>query len=223
MTTRVSTDPPVAGLKATITLYQGRDLLAKDRNLFGKKKSSDPYVKVFFKDVLIGKTHVKKKTLEPQWNCCVKYMIGCDDGEKIRNSAPTASGLGPAFRLVVLDHDKVGKDDNLGQVFIPITPNGVEPQWFPLQDGKQGDKYYCKKAKGEIQVSIEITTLLLPDIVRGNVVPLRIPGKKKLLKVGLGWNVPIFKLGGSNTSNYCSTPDIFIYSCCIQLYSARTC
>lgn len=189
MTTRVSTDPPVAGLKATITLYQGRHLLAKDRSLFGKKKSSDPYVKVFFKDVLIGKTQVKKKTLEPQWNCCVKYMIGCDDGEKIRNSAPTASGLGPKLQLVVLDHDKVGKDDNLGQVFIPIAPNGVEPQWFPLQTGKQGEKYYCKKAKGEIQVSVEITTLLLPDIVRGNVVPLCIPGKKKLLKVGLGWNV----------------------------------
>ena len=38
-------------------------------------------------------------------------------------------------------------------------------------------------------MSVNITTLLLPDIVRGNVVPLKIPGKKKLLKVGLGWNV----------------------------------
>lgn len=189
MSTRVSTDPPLAGLRATITLYQARGLLAKDRNMFGKRTSSDPYVKVFFKDVLVGKSSVKKKTLQPQWNCTVKYMLGCDEGEKIRHAAPTASGLGPKFHLVVLDHDKLSSDDTLGQVFIPITINGMEPTWITLQTGIQGDTYYCKKAKGEIQVSIDITTLLLPNIVRGNVVPLRIPGEKKLLKVGLGWNV----------------------------------
>ncbi|KAL7444120.1 hypothetical protein ACHAXM_009870 [Skeletonema potamos] len=189
MSCRVSTDPPLAGLRATITLYQARGLLAKDRNLFGKKTSSDPYVKVFYKDALIGQSQVKKKTLDPEWNCSVKYMIGCDDAEKLKHAAPSASGLGPKFLLVLLDKDKVSADDPLGQVYIPINVNGIEPQWFPLQTGKQGEQYYCKKAKGEIQVSIEITTLLLPDIVRGNVVPLQIPGKKKLLRVGLGWNV----------------------------------
>eukprot|EP00985_Skeletonema_marinoi_P026121 scaffold19952_cov105-Skeletonema_marinoi.AAC.2 len=190
MSCRVSTDPPLAGLRVTITIYQARDLLAQDRSIFGKRKSSDPYVKVFYKDVLIGKTSVKKKTLDPQWNHSVKHVIGCDDGEKVQHAAPSASGLGPKFHLVLLDKDMGTSDDPLGQVYIPINIHGIiEPQWFPIQTGKQGEKYYCKKAKGEIQVSIEITTLLLPDIVRGNVVPLRMPGKKKLLKVGLGWNV----------------------------------
>ena len=190
MSCRVSTDPPLAGLRVTINIYQARDLLAQDRSIFGKRKSSDPYVKVFYKDALIGKTSVKKKTLDPQWNHSVKHVIGCDDGEKVQHAAPSASGLGPKFHLVLLDKDMGTADDPLGQVYIPINIHGIiEPQWFPIQTGKQGEKYYCKKAKGEIQVSIEITTLLLPDIVRGNVVPLRMPGKKKLLKVGLGWNV----------------------------------
>jgi tellurium resistance protein TerZ len=189
MSTRVSSDPPLAGLRATISLYQAKGLLAKDRNMFGKKTSSDPYVKVFYKDVLIGKTQVKKKTLDPQWNCAFKYMIGCDDAEKLKHAAPSASGLGPKFRLVLFDKDNLSADDPLGQVYIPINVNGIKQQWFSLQTGKEGEEYYCKKAKGEIQVSIEITTLLLPDVVRGNVVPLTIPGKKKLLKVGLGWNV----------------------------------
>ena len=189
MSTRVSTDPPLAGLRATITIYQAKDLLAKDRNIFGKRTTSDPYVKVFYKDVQIGKSQVKKKTLEPQWNCSINYMIGCDEAEKVKHAAPTASGLGPKFCFVVLDKDMATADDPLGEVCIPINVDGIKPQWFSLQTGRQGEKYYCKKAKGEIQVSVEITTLLLPDIVRGNVVPLRIPGKKKQLKVGLGWNV----------------------------------
>ena len=189
MSCRVSTDPPLAGLRATVNIFQARGLLAADRSLFGKKKSSDPYVKVYYKDVLVGKTPVKKKTLDPQWNHSVKYMIGCDDGEKVQHAAPTASGLGPKFHLVLFDKDMGTSDDPLGQVYIPINVHGVEPQWFKIQTGTQGEQYYCKKAKGEIQVSIDITTLLLPDIVRGNVIPLKIPGKKKLLKVGLGWNV----------------------------------
>ena len=190
MSERLSSDPNLAGLKVTLTVHSARGLLAKDRNLFGKKTSSDPYTKVFYGTKVVGKTSVKKKTLNPEWECRMKHILGINDGERIRNALPTASARGdvPGFLLVLYDKDKASSDDLLGQATVPIALNGMESQWFPLTTGAPGSKHHCKKAKGEVCVSVSVTTLLLPDIVSGNVVPLK-TGKNSLLRVGLGWKV----------------------------------
>lgn len=193
MSQRLSSDPPLAGLKATLTLHGANNLLAKDRNMFGKKTSSDPYAKVYYNGELIGKTSVKKKTLSPKWNYKLKYTLGFNEGEMVRNSNPAVCVSGgskhPSFVLVLFDHDVGSGDDFLGQVTIPIPFHGVDYQSFPLQTGSANSKYHGKKAKGEVQVSIDVTTMLLPDIVRGNIVSLKLPKNNSLLKVGLGWDV----------------------------------
>mmetsp|Transcript_22914 Transcript_22914/g.48122 ORF Transcript_22914/g.48122 Transcript_22914/m.48122 type:complete len:611 (+) Transcript_22914:74-1906(+) len=192
MSTRLASDPPLAGLRVSITLHKANNLLAKDRNIFGKRTSSDPYVKVFYKGEAIGKTPVKKKTLSPEWNHTVKHTVGANEGETIRN-ATTSNSLNmpghPSFLLVLFDHDNGTSDDVLGQVTVPIPYSGIEKQWLTLETGASNEKHYCKKTKGEVQVSIEIKNYLLPDIVRGNVVPIKMPSKSSILKVGLGWEV----------------------------------
>ena len=197
MSQRLSSDPPLAGLRIAITLHKASNLLAKDRNLFGKRTSSDPYVKVFYSGsgIPIGKTPVKKKTVSPEWNHTLKHVVGSNEGETIRN-ATTASSMQkpnyPSLLLVLYDHDNGSSDDLLGQCTIPIPFKGIENQWFTLQTGNDPkSKYYCKKTKGEIQVSVKTLTFLLPDIVRGNDIPLKLPNKNSFLNTGLGWEVSL--------------------------------
>ncbi|KAL7530634.1 hypothetical protein ACHAXR_003604 [Thalassiosira sp. AJA248-18] len=191
MSERLSSDPNLAGLKVTLTIHKATGLIAKDRNIFGKKTSSDPYVNVFYRNKSVGKTSVKKKNLNPEWEHRIKHILGINDGEKVRHALPTASSVGnvPSMVLVLFDHDKVSSDDVLGQANVPIALNGMDSQWFPVTTGASDSPHYCKKAKGQICVSVQVTTLLLPDIVAGNVVPLKMTGKNSLLKVGLGWKV----------------------------------
>jgi len=193
MSTRLSSDPNLAGLKVTLTIHNATGLIAKDRNMFGKKTSSDPYVKVFYNSESkpIGKTSVKKKTLNPEWEHQIKHILGINDGEKVRHALPTASQMGnvPTLQLVLQDSDKLGNDDNLGQVFVPIILGGMDHQKFQVTTGAPNSKFFCKKAKGEIYISYTVTTLLLPDIVTGNVLPLKMAKNHSKLKVGLGWQV----------------------------------
>lgn len=166
MSERLASDPNLAGLKVTLTIHRARGLIAKDRNMFGKLTSSDPYVKVFYHDRLVGKTPVKKKTLDPEWDCSIKHILGINDGEKVRHALPSTSSAGnvPSLDLVLFDHDKASSDDPLGMATVPVALNGMESQWFQVTTGPTGSKHYCKKAKGEICVSIQVSTLLLPDI-----------------------------------------------------------
>ena len=66
---------------------------------------------------------------------------------------------------------------------------GMDHQKYQVTTGNPSSKYYCKKAKGEIVISYGVTTLLLPDIVTGNVLPLKMKAGHSLLNVGLGWKV----------------------------------
>ena len=191
MTERLATDPNLAGLKVTMTIHRATGLIAKDRNIWGKKTSSDPYVAIYYGDKRVGKTPVIKKSLNPEWEHRVKHTIGINDGERVRNALPTASSMGdvPSLLLVLYDYDKASADDALGCAIVPIALNGMDSQWFDVGMGDPNAKHYCKKAKGQICVSVSVTTLLLPDILTGNTVPLQMSGKNSLLKVGLGWQV----------------------------------
>ena len=61
--------PAIQGLEVEISVIRGKDLVAKDSSgVFGKKKSSDPYVKIFFGGKNHGKTKTIDKTLAPEWN-----------------------------------------------------------------------------------------------------------------------------------------------------------
>jgi len=188
---RLSTDESLAGLRVILTVHSASGLVAKDRNMFGKKTSSDPYAKVYFGDKAVGKTAVKKKTLEPVWETRVKHTLGINDAERVRHAAPSASSVGavPSFVVALFDHDVASADDPMGQVTVPVTLNGIAAETFQVVPGRPKSRGHCKNAKGTIKISVQVSTVLLPDIVAGNVLPLQMAKKHSRLRVGLGWNV----------------------------------
>ncbi|EJK45865.1 hypothetical protein THAOC_35499, partial [Thalassiosira oceanica] len=188
---RLSTDESLAGLRVILTVHSASGLVAKDRNMFGKKTSSDPYAKVYFGDKAVGKTAVKKKTLEPVWETRVKHTLGINDAERVRHAAPSASSAGavPSFVVALFDHDVASADDPMGQVTVPVSLNGIAAETFQVVPGRPKSRGHCKNAKGTIKISVQVSTVLLPDIVAGNVLPLQMAKKHSRLRVGLGWNV----------------------------------
>ena len=76
--------PAIQGVDLVINIVQGRNLVAKDRSkgVFGKKKSSDPYVKVLFGGKKYGKTREISKTLNPEWNETVNIKLGTKQVQK---------------------------------------------------------------------------------------------------------------------------------------------
>lgn len=149
---------PIVKLIVLVEVLQASDLAAKDRNMFGKRISSDPYVSVSLsctpptgaavgkqkkvKDnkIKLGKTGTEKKNLSPVWNHSIKTGI-------------PFSRMSETLCLVfeLFDDDKVSSDDPLGTVTLPP---------FEWKDSRGAATWYdipkdsCKHASGKIQVRV---------------------------------------------------------------------
>jgi len=126
-------------------IIEAKDVRAADSN--GK---SDPYVEVKINGHKAFKTHVIKETLNPKWDS--ELWVGhtkTGKSDPITEEALHAS----EFIVHVLDKDKFGKSDFLGEV--KITGEEVIQGFdknFPLRD-KEGAKKH--EAKGEIHLKCE--------------------------------------------------------------------
>ena len=144
----------MAKLKISATILQGSGLVAKDRNLFGKKTSSDPYVQVCLqgggkpqsKTVLVGKTSVKSKTLEPVWN------------EKVRGTVfPWDMTAGPTVLLLrIFDSDLLSSDDAMGDVKIPLFSSNDTRIEHSVEGWYDVDPASAKNATGKLKVKVYI-------------------------------------------------------------------
>lgn len=163
----MSFGPPVSTIREVeldITIIRGRDLVANEGNLFGKKKSSDPYAVIFWGGGKCGKTQTKSKTLNPDWNENFKIKVESKYMKQLLRGDPTYS----VVNVVIFDKDKFSRKDPLGTVTIPLVfvgnPTNLPATWYTIEKGQE--PYYCKKASGELEIqlavsveeSIEITT-----------------------------------------------------------------
>ena len=152
----------ISDIEIDITIVQGKDLVAKDKNLLGKKTTSDPLIKAYHDGRLQYETECIKKSLDPQWNESFKILTGKITGES-------------AIVFRIFDWDMLSDPDNMGTVTIPLpdfTQNSTAPppstKWYPVEKGEERSQYYCKKAKGEVQISIAMSVRKLLNIKRGN-------------------------------------------------------
>ncbi len=126
--------------------------MAKDRDLLGRRTTSDPYIELFFGGRLIGTTRVIEKTLNPVWeNETFHWIIGWATLDRKRS-----------VELRIWDKDFITNDDPMGNVFIPFPdgPFRLE-KWFPVNKGV--GNYKCANATGEVLVGITISTARLSD------------------------------------------------------------
>ena len=175
--------PELAGLTITVDILQGRDLIAKDRNLLGRRTTSDPYAKLFVGGKLIGTTKVIPKTLNPKWNARFQYKAGADSAAcmiqpEYRNQ-PQIGAL-----LTIWDRDDIGNDDSMGTVSITFNPLQTETtKWYTV--GKGSGKNFCSNAKGEVQVKVTFEGSRMIQVSRGQEHTLLY----NRIRVGLAWDV----------------------------------
>uniref|UniRef100_A0A7R9WM40 C2 domain-containing protein n=1 Tax=Craspedostauros australis TaxID=1486917 RepID=A0A7R9WM40_9STRA len=162
----------------TITVHAGRNLVAKDKNMLGKKTTSDPYVQIFAHNdskQQLGKTQTKPRTLGPTWEQSFKIPLDLILREQQKhNGGPNSSLL-----LVIYDRDLVGSNDAMGSVYVPIDSPSSQ-KWHTVTNGAK--PHFCKNASGELLVSVSIDKPL--SIVPGNMIPVQ----SSQIDVGLAWD-----------------------------------
>ena len=107
-------DAAVVGVEIDCTVMAGRDLVAKDRSLFGKK-SSDPYVVIMCGKRTLGTTKVVDKSLNPVWNQTFKLNLDAKAAARLESTE---------LVFAIFDKDKIGANDPMGVVRPPCPhPN----------------------------------------------------------------------------------------------------
>jgi hypothetical protein len=129
-----------------VSVLQGRNLVAKDKNIWGRHTTSDPYVVLRHGPNKMGKTSIIKKTLDPTWN---------DHGFCL-SVVPRAIAVYTSIECRIFDHDKLSSDDPMGMVFVPIPTqnNSKVMRWYPVEKG-EGESH-CRNATGELLIEIEV-------------------------------------------------------------------
>jgi stress response protein SCP2 len=173
--------PALSGLTVTITILEGRNLIAKDRNLLGKRTTSDTYVKVFQNQAALGKTKTIPKTLNPKWNSQNTFAVtlGADSAQDLMRQ-----NGGLSFTLNLFDEDRIGNDDSMGTVVLPVHPqDNVDTKWYSVGTGAGSN--YCKNAKGELEVRVSIQAQAMRQVARGQQTRLT----SNRIRVGLAWDI----------------------------------
>jgi tellurium resistance protein TerZ len=175
----MSKQTEISSIEIDLTLYRGRNLVAKDKNIFGKKTSSDPYVKVYICGKYQGQSKVVYKNLNPTWNTPFKLNFNTQESNYLYNRAQNGEPL--TYTLCIFDHDEFTEDDNMGIVngIISLT-DPPSKKWMPVEK----EKGFTKTVTGDIEVKTALSIRKLLTAVRGNSLSLSDRG---LIDVKLDW------------------------------------
>jgi len=105
-----------------IQIHSGDNLAAKDRNLLGRRTTSDPYVELYLEESKMWKTKTIPKTLCPVWNheiftikVSIESLLTTHCGTR-----PRSKKNHPYFELRIFDEDDYSKNDHMGTIRIPV-------------------------------------------------------------------------------------------------------
>jgi C2 domain len=151
-TQTTTVDESVRYLEVRVSILEGRDLVAKDKNIWGKKVSSDPYVKVYHGPNKVGRTSIVKKTLDPKWDSNVEAFS--------MSVLPRALDVYKTIECNIFDHDKLSTDDAMGTCYvkIPAALNTKIVDWYRVEKGEGNN--YCRNASGMLKVEVEVRSKL---------------------------------------------------------------
>ncbi|KAL1512166.1 hypothetical protein AB1Y20_005432 [Prymnesium parvum] len=163
----------ILGVKVDLTLVKGSGLVAKDGGgLFGKAKSSDPFIRVTYRGLELGCTPVISKTLDPEWNHSMSFSL---EGRRFRADED--------ILLSIYDKDKFSKDDPMGEVRLHLSD---------LMHGRPIDKMFpvnaspgCTKVSGQVHVKVAVTVRRALSLNAHEAVAV----EDTRLAVGLGWDM----------------------------------
>jgi tellurium resistance protein TerZ len=184
----------VGGITITIQIIAGKNLVAKDRSLFGRKKTtSDPYVIIRTQQKMYGRTRtIQKNCLNPTWNETIKIELNSDDAQLLIQQYKQSSLNKPMIDCCIMDEDLLSDPDPMGvvQIPIPLGTNNAEqpPQWYPVTAGTGA--YYCSNATGELQISVTTEIRKIYNMQRGCVLNSNLlPNQQRRFTIGLSWDI----------------------------------
>jgi stress response protein SCP2 len=125
--------------------------------------SSQPYVKLYIDDKLMGKTDVVYKNLNPVWDQSFKFNFNTDESNRM--FAKFKNGQSPKFKLHIFDHDDVSDHDDMGTVQGSLSlTEAPSARWLKVEisPGKS------KPVTGEIEIKTAVSVRKLLTAVRGN-------------------------------------------------------
>ena len=176
--------PQLADLTIKVEVVKARNLIAKDRNLFGQRSTSDTYAKLHIDSTLVGTTKVAKKTVNPVWNSLFTYMLGADSATNVFQQQRDNSTQVISAVLTLWDHDSLGQDDFMGNVVFTLDPlQGNISKWFPV--GKGSGDVKCENAQGEVEIKVTYEGHQLKSVVRGEAKTFLY----NRVRIGLAWDV----------------------------------
>lgn len=146
---------PIDRMIIQCQVLQAKDLVAKDRNLFGKRTSSDPYVQVSLlctpaskvpgkkmqvQKIKLARTETMKKNLSPTWNSS-------------NTSAIPYSRNNETLHLLfeIYDEDQMSSDDLMGAVKLPALEwkdSSGSAVWYEIPKGS------ATNASGSVQIKV---------------------------------------------------------------------
>jgi C2 domain len=154
----------LADLAIKVEVVKARNLIAKDRNLFGQRSTSDTYAKLHIDSTHVGTTKVAKKTVNPVWNSLFTYILGADSAKNVFQQKRDNSTQVISAVLTLWDHDSLGQDDFMGNVVFTLDPlQGNISKWFPV--GKGSGDVKCENAQGEVEIKVTYEGHQLKSVV----------------------------------------------------------
>eukprot|EP00980_Cylindrotheca_fusiformis_P015714 scaffold4531_cov103-Cylindrotheca_fusiformis.AAC.8 len=155
-------------LEVRLKILEGRSLVPKDKRIFGRQKTSDPYIMIYHAGNHIGQTGVVRKSLNPVWS----------DNHFVFPIVPRALAIFDTVELRLFDRDRFSTDDIMGTVFVPI-PRIMDMKistWYPVVCGRVGN-FFCRNATGKVKIEIELRTLPHSSSSRSSQYPIASPKK----------------------------------------------
>lgn len=139
-----TTSGRVQVLEFNLTVVEGEDLAAKDRNMFGIRTTSDPCAIVRFwpkgrnrgDPIFVGKCDPVMKDLNPKWNFVCQSL-----------SVPVSETTKDAqFEIRLMDYDALSADDDMGKAFVPTSGNSSQWHSVKAPDGSKAGQIQCDLA-----------------------------------------------------------------------------
>ncbi|CAB9524158.1 protein ligase NEDD4-like [Seminavis robusta] len=197
----------IDSMNLTVTVLAGAGLAAKDRNIIGKRTTSDPYVHVKLltvppntndpnnvKEINMGKTQTVPQSLAPVWN--ERFETTLQGNDLIRANEAR-------LQLTVYDRDITTKDDCMGVVTIPVllvnTPTANAPRWYGIPS------HSAKNAAGRLQIQLDTTLVYASDQLRRAVAPPPPRPKPNMVRLGSARKLKLTATARSrDTSAFCT-------------------
>ena len=113
----------VGGATITIQIMAGKNLVAKDRTLLGRKLTSDPYVMIRYNQRTYGRTKtIHKNCISPMWKETIQIKLSADQAQQLLQQfkqSNCTSQAPPMIACCIMDEDLVTTSDSMGVVQIP--------------------------------------------------------------------------------------------------------